>query len=80
MATSTAKPEEVYARVLGEFDLVNVSIEFDHPFQDLQGRDLDTETVYPRKNSPIKTPEILRVGSVGLFLAVFFLGLLGFES
>eukprot|EP00435_Cladocopium_sp_Y103_P059956 s329_g21.t1 len=25
--------EEVYARVLGEFDLVNVSIEFDHPFQ-----------------------------------------------
>lgn len=39
------KPEEVYARVLGEFDLVNVSIEFDHPFQDLQGRDLAEKTV-----------------------------------
>ena len=25
--------EEVYARVLGEFDLVNVSIEYDHPLQ-----------------------------------------------
>ena len=25
--------EEVFARLLGEFDLVNVSIEFGHPFQ-----------------------------------------------
>lgn len=25
--------QDIYARLLGEFDLVNVSIEFDHPFQ-----------------------------------------------
>ena len=28
--------EEVYARLLGQFDLVNVSIEFGHPFQALK--------------------------------------------
>ncbi len=35
--------KDIYARLLGEFDLVNVSIEFDHPFQArLMGRKLGT--------------------------------------
>lgn len=36
--------EDIYARLLGEFDLVNVSIEFDHPFQArLMGRSWDKD-------------------------------------